>query len=225
VNLQQLRAICEVVERGFSISEAARALSLSQPALSKQLRSFETEMKTTVFVRAKGRLTSLTPDGHRIHVAAKSALGSLAEIRAICSREDDAPPERFAIAASRSLAQDFLPNVIRQFVERYHRIEFSIVQSQLSQMIRLLLERELSLALTIEGGLDSSGIVSLPFHEIPRVVVVPRGHPLLKQRHLTLEEMVDYPLVTYDDAYSVRRQVLEAFRSRNLLPRQSRPTS
>jgi DNA-binding transcriptional LysR family regulator len=218
VNLQQLRAICEVVERGFNISEAARTLSISQPALSKQIRSFEIEMKTTVFIRANGRLTSLTPTGHRIHLAARSALGSLAEIRAVCRQEDDVPPERFAIAASRSLAQDFLPGVIGQFVERYRTIEFSIVHAHLGQMIQLLLERELSLALTIESGVDSSSVLSLPFHEIPRVVVVPPGHPLLGVPELTLQAMINYPLVVYDESYSIRREVLQAFRRENLLP-------
>ena len=211
LNIQQLRAICEVVEREFNISEAAKVLHISQPAISKQIHAFETEFQTAVFVRSKGRLTGLTLTGQRVHLAAKTALGTLAEIRSICGNEKESAPGHFMIGASRSLARDFLPDVISQFVRRYPGVEISIAQGSLEQMTKHLLSGEISLAMTIENGAENERVLTLPFGEIPRIVVVPDKHPLLRKRRLTLEMLSDFPLVLYDESYPIRGEVMQAF--------------
>lgn len=205
-----------MVEREFNISEAAKRLHISQPAISKQIHAFEAELQTTVFVRSKGRLTALTLSGQRVHLAAKNALGSIAEIRSICGAEKDSAPGHFMIGASRSLARDFLPDIISQFMGRYPGVEISIAQGSLEQMTKQLLSGEISLAMTIENGAESDHVLTLPFGEIPRIVVVPDKHPLLRKRRLTLEMLSDFPLVLYDDSYPIRGEVLQAFATAGL---------
>jgi len=219
LNFQQLKAICEVVDREFNISEAARALCISQPAISKQIRAFEIEMQTAIFIRSKGRLAALTPTGRRVLFAAKNALGTVAEIRSICGSEEDGVPTKFLIAASRSMARDLLPDIIGKFMERYPDVEISIIHGSLSQMTSLIINGEVSLAITIENGTENDKIIALPFDEIPRIVVVPQRHPLLRLRKLSLEAMSSFPLVLYDDSYSIRREVLQAFKNSHLEPR------
>ena len=219
LNIQQLRAICEVVEHELNISETARALHTSQAAISKQISAFEGEMQTAVFVRSKGRLTALTSAGRRIHVAAKNALGTIAEIRSICGSEKDAAPGHFMIAASRTLARDFLPDKIGSFMERYPGVEVSIANGSIDQMTNLLLNGEASLAITLETGAESERIVALPFGEMPRIVVVPRKHPLLRLRRLSLKAMSSFPLVLYDDTFPIRGEVLKAFTDAGLEPK------
>lgn len=219
MNLQQLRAICEVVENGMSVSEAARTLHTTQPAVSKQIRAFEVEMRTTVFRRSKGRLAGLTPAGRNIHSAARTALNALAEIRSVCSAEEESDPRRFFVAASRSMALNVLPAIISRFVARYPGAEVTVIQCSLARMLELLAERQVSMALTIESVDKDAPVVALPLDEIPRIVVVPAGHPLLKKRKITLEDVAAHPLVLYDDSFTVRREVMAAFRRRHLQPR------
>src|SRR5260221_7903981 len=61
-------------------------------------------------------------------------------------------------------------------------------------------------------------LVSLPVYQWNRCVVVPLKHPLLNSGPLTLEKLVEYPIVTYDFAFANRSLVQKAFESRGLTP-------
>lgn len=219
MNLQQLRSICAVVDCGFNVSEAARRVHLTQSALSKQIGLLEGELRTEVFRRARGRLVALTPIGERVLFSMRAALGSVTEIETICATEGESPPERFLVGASRSVARDFLPDVVARFTAKYRDVEMSIIHDSLPSMTHMLLQGDLSLVLTIENGLDSSHIVSLPMHEVPRVIVVPRRHPLQRRKPVTLEALAAYPLVLHDETVAVRHEVLRIFKEHRLMPR------
>src|SRR5690606_36241701 len=68
-------------------------------------------------------------------------------------------------------------------------------------------------------ALAGSDIVALPFRQFQRIVVVPRAHPLTRFRRLTLKHLAQFPLVTYEPAFTAREDVLDAFRRASLEPR------
>ncbi|MBI0416079.1 MAG: LysR family transcriptional regulator, partial [Nitrosospira sp.] len=51
MKLQQLRYLCEVVNQGLNLSEAAKSLHTSQPGISKQIQLLESELGVDIFVR------------------------------------------------------------------------------------------------------------------------------------------------------------------------------
>src|SRR5207248_401277 len=61
-------------------------------------------------------------------------------------------------------------------------------------------------------------LVSMPVYQWNRCVVVPPKHPLLKAVPLTLETLVEHPIVTYDFAFANRSLVEKAFENRGLQP-------
>ena len=63
MTLQQLRYFCEVVRQNMNISQAAAALHITQPGLSRQLRLLEEELKVGLFVRNRTRLVRLSDAG------------------------------------------------------------------------------------------------------------------------------------------------------------------
>ena len=65
---------------------------------------------------------------------------------------------------------------------------------------------------------DIHNIVSLPGYQWQHSVVVPHGHPLLDKKPLSLEELVQYPIITYDIAFAGRKKIDEAFAKKNLIP-------
>ncbi|MBB4003410.1 LysR substrate-binding domain-containing protein [Aurantimonas endophytica] len=69
----------QVTELG-SFSRAAASLGLTQPALSRQVRKLESELRTELFYR-HGRGIALTPSGRKLYAAVKPLLEALADIR------------------------------------------------------------------------------------------------------------------------------------------------
>jgi DNA-binding transcriptional LysR family regulator len=99
VNIQQLRYVVATVEHG-SMTSAATALFVAQPALSRAVRQLERELGLELFARA-GRGVELTADGERFVAGARRALRSLDDLRDVrSSGERDA---QLVIAASPTL--------------------------------------------------------------------------------------------------------------------------
>src|SRR5512141_1529596 len=83
MNLQQLRYVSEVARRKLNISDAAAALHTSQPGVSKQIRAFEEELGTDIFVRQGRRLIAVTDAGHEIVATVDRILAEVANLRAV----------------------------------------------------------------------------------------------------------------------------------------------
>jgi DNA-binding transcriptional LysR family regulator len=99
MNIQQLRYVVATAERG-SMTAAAAALYVAQPALSRAVRQLERELEVTLFSRA-GRGIALTADGEAFLGRARKVLRSLDALSGIAGRQ---PSEaQLVIAASPTL--------------------------------------------------------------------------------------------------------------------------
>ena len=74
MKLQQLRYLCEVVNQGLNLSEAAKSLHTSQPGISKQIQLLESELGVDIFVRHGKRIVKVTSPGQVILEIAKKTL-------------------------------------------------------------------------------------------------------------------------------------------------------
>ena len=81
MTLQQLRYFCEVARQNMNISQAAAALHITQPGLSRQLRLLEEELKVELFVRNRTRLVRLSDAGRELVAMAGHTLESADNIK------------------------------------------------------------------------------------------------------------------------------------------------
>jgi DNA-binding transcriptional LysR family regulator len=93
VSLDQLSYFVAVAEEG-NIGRAARRLHISQPPLSRQIRSLEHELGISLFRRTT-RGVQLLPAGHRLLPRARHILESVANVRSALA---DDPPDREHVA-------------------------------------------------------------------------------------------------------------------------------
>src|ERR1700749_1103344 len=90
----ELRAFCAAATLG-SIAEAARAMNVSQPAMSKRLRSLETVAGTELFERSSRGVT-LTASGVQLYSAARRLLHSADSVQALIKAPGPTMPVRIA---------------------------------------------------------------------------------------------------------------------------------
>lgn len=218
MNLQQLRYLCGIVDHGLNVSDAAEALHTSQPGISKQVRQLEDELGVRVFVRQGKRLASLTPAGEAIVATARRALRELANLKRVGAEFRSEDQGTFAIATTHLQARYVLPPVLRDFAARYPKVKLELHQGNPTQVAERTTSGVADVGIATEALATYPDLVTLPCYRWNRCVLVPRGHPLSRIQPLTLAALARHPIVTYDQSFTGRSQINEAFDAAGLVP-------
>ena len=218
MKLQQLRYICEVARHNLNLSNAAEALFTSQPGISKQIRSLEEELGVDIFVRHGKRVVAVTEPGQAILEIAQRVLKDVENLRQVGEEFTEEDSGHLTIATTHTQARYALPHVIQRFTKRYPGVRLSLRQGSPTQISELVTSGEADIAIATEAIELYEDLVMLPCYEWNRCVLVPPGHPLLKARKLTLQAMADFPIITYDFAFTGRSKMNQAFADKGLTP-------
>lgn len=218
MKLQQLRYLLGVIECGLSVSQGARNLNTSQSGVSRYLRLLEDELGTELFVREDNRLVALTEAGEEVARIARRMLRDAQTIRNVGRAFGRQDTGELIIATAHTHARYTLPPILEKFMERFPRIGIRLRQGVLSDIMRWTLEGTADFFIGTVPRERDEGLALVPCHETHRIVIVPTRHPLLAVESVTLEKLVEYPLITYDPSFSVQLDLVEAFRRRGLKP-------
>lgn len=218
MNLQQLKYVREIVDRGLNISNAAAALHTSQPGVSRQLRNLEDELGVKIFLRNRKKIIALTDAGSAVLRVSRRVLSDVQSLRHIGDEFSTTDSGKLTIAATHTHARYALPKTIERFTTRYPRVQLSIRQGTPTEIARWVCSGEADLSIATEPLEHFDDLVLLPCYELHRIVLVKPGHPLLRLKRLTLEKLAYYPLITYDTAFMARSKITRAFEARGLTP-------
>ncbi|MCX7277823.1 MAG: CysB family HTH-type transcriptional regulator, partial [Burkholderiales bacterium] len=217
MNFQQLRSVRETVRRGFNLTEVANVLHTSQPGVSRQIRELEEELGIELFVRAGKRLTGLTdPGGHVLPIIERMLLDS-SNLRRAGEEYMSQQNGQLAIAATHSQARYALPAAVQEFRTLFPSVTFHLHQGSPGQVAEMLLSGEADVGIATEALDQYEELVVLPCFRWTHSVIVPPGHPLL-DAPLTLERLAAYPLITYDNGFTGRTRINDAFAQQQLTP-------
>jgi len=218
MKLQQLRYLCETANHNMNLSRAAKNLHTSQPAISKQIQLLEEELGVDIFLRNGKRIVRITPPGEQIIKIATRMLRDADNLKRIAQEFTDEAGGTLTIATTHTQARYALPPVIKQFTARYPKVRLILRQGNPMQISSLVSSGEADIAIATEAIEHFQELVMLPCYEWNRCVVVPPKHPLLKLKKLTLEAINQYPIITYDFAFTGRSKINQAFARKGLEP-------
>jgi LysR family cys regulon transcriptional activator len=221
MNLHQIEAVCAVARQGFSISRAAEALGKSQSGLSRQLQLLEQEFGTIIFHRTRNKIAGLTPAGEKILRAMQRVTDDLKIVLQIGTEESETLTSEIRIATTHVYALYVLPVTVKAFSTRFPQVALTLQQTDLTQCKDLIKRGDADIGLITASVSDfmSDTIVNLPAYKLPRCVIVPVGHPLLKSKKITLELLARHPIIAYPVASTNRAVVADQFISAGLHPR------
>lgn len=218
MKLHQLKYIHEVARQGFSVSAAAEALHTSQPGVSKQIQLLEEELKLQIFQRNGKRLTGITEPGKKILKLAASVIFELDNIKRVGDEFSKDTSGMLTIATTHTQARYKLPGAIQQFMQTYPQVKLNIHQGNPTQVTDWVATGEADVGIATESIGQEERLICLPCYEWNRSVVVPKGHDLEKQPLLTLQDIADHPLITYDFAFTGSTTVSKVFHDAGVTP-------
>jgi len=126
MNLRQLEYFVHVAELG-SFSKAALVLDIAQPALSRQVRSLETDLRETLLLR-NGRGVVLTEAGQRLYEHGVAILQSVAQARSDMGASRNEPVGRITIGLPPSVGRQLTMPLIDGFQRRMPRARLAVVE-------------------------------------------------------------------------------------------------
>jgi LysR family transcriptional regulator, nitrogen assimilation regulatory protein len=126
MDLKQLEYFVHVAEFG-SFTLASRFLRVAQPALSRQVRALEVELRQTLFAR-NGRGVTLTEPGKRLLEHARGILQQVQRARLDLEQQRGALAGRLVIGLPPSVSRTLTGPLVRAFRERFPEASFGIVE-------------------------------------------------------------------------------------------------
>ncbi|MBV9558958.1 MAG: LysR family transcriptional regulator [Bradyrhizobium sp.] len=203
MNLKQLEYFVQVAELG-SFSKAAVVLDVAQPALSRQVRALETELRQQLFLR-NGRGVALTDAGKRLFDHSVGVLQLVSHAREDLGARRDEPIGQVTIGLPPSLARQLTLPLVDRFKQELPAARLAIVEGLSSHMMEWVTTGRIDVALVYNPEAQP-GLEITPLLEEPLGLVshAPKG----KRRStaaLPMQELSRYPLIVPERVHTMRR--------------------
>ncbi len=200
MELRHLRYFCAVAEwRGFN--RAARALHVSQSAISEQVLDLENEIGVALLNRSQHRV-SLTPAGEVFFNEARKVLA--AADRAVDLAQRSARGESGALTIGFLVwgTGRFFPTIIREFRRQHPHIRLSVMEMAPAAQSEALLNGSIDIGFTRPLQPPYDGLLqSELLYQDPLIAVLPVDHPLAG-RPLALRALADEPFIVCNRSLS-----------------------
>jgi len=213
MNIRALRAFRAVVSEG-SVIAAARAINLSQPAVSRLLGLLERELGLTLFLRQKRRLI-LTDEGRAFEREAGRILANLDEIPRIAAEIRASGVRRLRIVTMPRLALSLVCPAVARFARAHPEVRVSVDLRTRRDLELWIGGKEYDLGF---GGVPVSRreVRGLPLVSVRSEVLLPAGHPLAARAEIAPEDMAGERVIAQFPGLLQRRQMDEVFGTRDV---------
>lgn len=233
MTLTQLQYAITIAGAG-SMNEAARALFLSQPSLSSAMKELEEEIGVRLFLRTN-RGIALTPEGEEFIGYARQVVEqySLMESRYI---KKEKIKKKFSVSMQHyTFAVKAFIEMVKQFgMDEY---EFAVYETKTYEVIENVKDFKSELGILYLNAFNEKVLkkifseYNLEFHEILKCgiyVYMWKGHPLAKRKEVTLDELDEYPCLSFEqgknNSFYFAEEVLSAYEYKRLIKANDRAT-
>jgi DNA-binding transcriptional LysR family regulator len=212
--LSQVTAFVEVARRR-SVSRAAEALFVTQPALTARIQGLERDLGAELFVRSS-RGMKLTEAGEAFLPYAVRALGSLTDGRMQINALERGGAGRLAIGAAPAVSTYVLPALLKRFALSHPRVSVSVRTGHSEEMLDLVLREQVDVGLV--RALQHRDIVSTLLYEDRLILVVEPDHRFAQEGRIRLREIAGEQLILFDRTSSYHELTNALFRRAGIAP-------
>lgn len=216
LSIEQLR-VTVAVARASSFSDAARQLSLTQPAVTRSVRAVERSVRARLFTRTTRRV-ELTADGQEFVAVAQGILDSYDDGLKRFAAYQRAESGSLTVVALPVLAGGILPPIVAEFLAGRPNVQLRLITGTASRIQDRLYRGDAHLAIT-EVPDRHDGLRLTLLDDDPMLAAVPREHPLAASDFVTWAQLAEFPFVEFEEGTSVRRLADEGFARAGVQPR------
>ena len=189
-----------------SFSKAADLLSIAQPAVSRQIRALEVELRQTLFLR-NGRGVTLTPAGTRLLAHARGILQQVQSARADLDETRSAPVGRVALGIPPTVGRMLSGPLVAEFRARFPRADISIAEGLTVHILEWLALGRVDLGIVYNP--PPSPAVELRPLAAQQLCLIsrPATRAAKTSPGIALRRLPDYPLIIPSRPHTIRMLV------------------
>jgi DNA-binding transcriptional LysR family regulator len=201
MDIHQLKVFASVF-KNKSFSKASEELYLTQPTVSDHVKSLEEELNCKLFDRL-GRTIIPTKEAEALYSHAMEIIEKANNIKDFIGHLKKEVTGELVIGASTIPGTYLMPSIMAKFRKMYPSISFQILISDSRGIVEKILRHELLIGIA-GAKLANSQITYTPFLEDELIVV--SSPVLIKNKQLTLKELMKLPMVLREDGSGTRRE-------------------
>ena len=217
MTLQQLKYALTIADCG-SMNEAAKQLFISQPSLSETMKELETEIGLDIFLRSNRGIV-ITPEGEEFLGYARQVTEQFGLLQS--KYIDKKVKEKFSVSTQHYTfaVKAFVETVKQIGMEQY---EFAVHETTTISVIENVKNFKSEIGVLYENDFNEkvlnkmfkeNGLEFVELFSCDTVVYLWSGHPLAKQDVITMEELDEYPCLSFDQGKNNSLYLAEEMKS------------
>jgi LysR family transcriptional regulator, nitrogen assimilation regulatory protein len=218
MDFKQMAYFVQVAELG-SFTRAASVLGVAQPALSRQVRALEVELRQPLFER-NGRGVTLTAAGTRLLAHGRGILQQVERARQDLEEQRGAASGLLSIGLPPSISRSLTAPLVETFRERFPRATLSVVEGLSTYTLEWLAQGRIDCAVVYNAvptpAVDLQPVLQERLHLLS---ARKPGAGAMRGRPVTLAALADCALVIPSRPHAIRMRVETAMAEAGLRPR------
>ena len=194
--------------RTGSVSEAARLLNVSQPAVTKSLRLAEQAAGFVLFRRVRGRLFP-SPEAETLRPQVERVRSDLGAISLLLRQLRDGNAGSVTVASVGGVAHSFVTPAVAQFARDRGNIRVEVMILPTTMVADRVAQSQADFGLVHEPT-DNPYVDGEAICQAEAVCLMPRRHPLARRRTIGARDLEAAPLICYRDDTAIGGLVREA---------------
>lgn len=209
LSLRQLSTFREVMRSG-SISQAARSVGRTQPAVSTMIRTLEGQLGFALFARAQGKLTP-TPEAHFFLEECEEILGRVERTERTLQRISSLQSGKLRIACHPAGSSVFLPRLMTEFLQGRDGLDVSLIMRSSDMIEDMIASQQFDIGFS-ETPLPRASIRQTDY-DLECVCVLPADDPLASAEVVTPNHLDGRPMAVLFEEHRTALQTEAAFRA------------
>ncbi len=217
MTLQQLKYALAIADCG-SMNEAAKQLFISQPSLSETMKELETEIGLEIFLRSNRGIV-ITPEGEEFLGYARQVTEQFGLLQS--KYIDKKLKEKFSVSTQHYTfaVKAFVETVKKIGMDRY---EFAVHETMTADVIENVKNFKSEIGVLYENDfnekvlnkmLKENGLEFIELFQCDTFVYLWKGHPLAEKAEISMEELDDYPCLSFDQGKNHSLYLAEEMKS------------
>lgn len=212
MNLRQLEAFNEVMLTG-SVTQAARNLGRTQPAISALIVGLERSVGYNLFERRRGRLHPV-PEALYLQDQSSSILEELGKLRQNMHDVGRLQTGHLRIACLPVFGEILMPRLIASFVKDRENVSVSLTSQSSERVYERLASQQFDIGLA--EATSNTSLVHQSETAMDCLCALPAGDPVAAEGTVTPSDLAGRPMASFLSGHFIRRQVEQAFATAQL---------